>query len=274
MSILKIVSGGQTGADRGALDAAIQVGLAHGGWVPKGRLAEDGRIPDRYDLKEMPTGSYEARTEQNVLDSDGTLVLSHGDLAGGSKLTLELARKHDRPHLHIDLHKTPKFLAATEVNRWVNAAGIEVLNVAGSRASGDAGIYQGTRDIIESAVMLGMVDSDPQKQIQDQAKAERLQKLPIPPKTVDDAVNHLMANMSLKDKATIANMGKDELSRLHTNLGTYIKTTFRLAHNRELLAACGSVAGDGAMDEAAGASVIIEVLQRELYGSHRLRVVK
>jgi hypothetical protein len=75
--IKKIISGGQTGADRAALDVAIILKIPHGGWVPKGRLAEDGPIHTRYNLKDMPTDSYEARTEQNVIDSDGTLIISH-----------------------------------------------------------------------------------------------------------------------------------------------------------------------------------------------------
>jgi hypothetical protein len=81
--IKKIITGGQTGADRAALDVAILLNIPHGGWVPKGRLAEDGPIHTKYQLKEMPTDSHEERTEQNVIDSDGTLIISHGELTGG-----------------------------------------------------------------------------------------------------------------------------------------------------------------------------------------------
>ena len=93
----KIISGGQTGADRAALDAAIELGIPHGGWIPKGRLTEDGPLPDRYQLVEMPTASYPKRTEQNVIDSDGTLIVTHGKLTGGSALTQKLARSMDAP---------------------------------------------------------------------------------------------------------------------------------------------------------------------------------
>ena len=85
--ITKIISGGQTGADRATLDSAIKHGFPHGGWIPKGRLAEDGPLPAKYKLKEMPTSSYPAQTEQNVIDSDGTLIISHGKLGGGADLT-------------------------------------------------------------------------------------------------------------------------------------------------------------------------------------------
>ena len=96
----KIVSEGQTGADRAALDFAIKHGIPHRGRVPKGRLAEDGPLADRYELKEMPSDSYPARTEQNVIDSDGTLIISHGPLTGGSDYTREKAKKHKKPCLH------------------------------------------------------------------------------------------------------------------------------------------------------------------------------
>ncbi len=95
--IKKIVSGGQTGADQAALDAAIKLDIPHGGWMPKGRITEDGPLPEKYQLEEMPTSSYVERTEQNVLDSDGTLIVSHGMLTGGSAYTREVALEHKRP---------------------------------------------------------------------------------------------------------------------------------------------------------------------------------
>ena len=95
---MKIISGGQTGVDRGALDAAISLGIPHGGWCPRGRLAEDGRIPDRYQLRETDSPDYPSRTEQNVLDSDATLILYRGRIAGGTEFTLRLAQQHGRPH--------------------------------------------------------------------------------------------------------------------------------------------------------------------------------
>src|SRR4030042_6079458 len=96
---MKILSGGQTGADRSALDVAIALGISHGGWCPRGRLAEDGRIPDRYQLRETDYREYAVRTEQNVVDSDATLILCSGVLSGGTELTLRLAERHHGPHL-------------------------------------------------------------------------------------------------------------------------------------------------------------------------------
>ena len=112
----RIVSGGQTGVDRGALDAAIELGIPHGGWCPCGRLAKDGEIPARYGLTETESPDYALRTEKNVLDSDGTLILCRGRPRGGTDLTLRLARQHDKPHLVLDL-EGPHDLAA--VRRWI-----------------------------------------------------------------------------------------------------------------------------------------------------------
>ncbi len=114
--IKKIISGGQTGADQAGLDAAIKLDIPHGGWIPKGRLTENSPLPDKYQLDEMPTISYIDRTEQNVVDSDGTLIVSHGKLTGGSKLTRELAMENGQTWLHIDLNRTSQFDAAVKIN--------------------------------------------------------------------------------------------------------------------------------------------------------------
>src|SRR5229473_8136967 len=100
--VQRIISGGQTGADRAALDWAIENGVPHGGWCPKGRLAEDGRIDIRYQLQEAPSSGYPQRTEWNVRDSDGTVIFSIAPvLTGGSKQTVNLAMKHQKPLFHI-----------------------------------------------------------------------------------------------------------------------------------------------------------------------------
>jgi hypothetical protein len=145
--IEKIVSGGQTGSDRAGLDAAVQLEIPHGGWIPKGRKTEDGGLPEKYHLKEMPTGSYAARTEENVIDSDGTLIVSHGKLNGGSAMTRQLAKKHNQPWMHVDLEKSNFFKATMEVRSWVEQNQIEVLNAAGPRGSKDPGIYEATNKL-------------------------------------------------------------------------------------------------------------------------------
>lgn len=141
----KIVSGGQTGVDRAALDAAIFLEIEHGGWCPKGRRAEDGRIDSIYRLQETPETNYSVRTENNVIDSDGTLILCQGRLTGGTKLTKRLAQIHKRPCLVIELDKVDLFEVdlnkpAELVRTWIHDNHIQVLNVAGPRESSCPGI--------------------------------------------------------------------------------------------------------------------------------------
>lgn len=107
MHSIHIVSGGQTGADRGGLDAAIQSAVPHKGWCPKGRKSEDGGIPAHYLLTETTSADYRVRTEANVKDSDATVIFTRGDLEGGSLLTAQMARKRTKPWLHVDLTATP-----------------------------------------------------------------------------------------------------------------------------------------------------------------------
>lgn len=138
--------------DRAALDAAIELGIPHGGWVPKGRKAEDGFIPGKYKMSEMPTDRYAGRTEQNILDSDGTLIISRGALTEGSDLTRQLAIKHARPWLHTDLDRIGATEAARTIHAWLERHGISVLNVAGPRASKVPGIYRLTKDILKRVI--------------------------------------------------------------------------------------------------------------------------
>ena len=149
--VTKIVSGGQTGADQAALDAAMALGLDHGGWVPLGRITENGILDSRYCVREMPTADYALRTEKNVLDSDATVILSHGRLTGGSEFTRKMADKHARPCLHLDLDRLSVSQASEKLRHWLAENRISVLNVAGPRASKDQRVYQATCEVIEGA---------------------------------------------------------------------------------------------------------------------------
>lgn len=137
-AIEKIISGGQTGVDRAALDMAFELGIKSGGWCTKGRLAEDGRIPDRYPLTEARTPRYPERTRLNVRDSDGTLILKVGKLKGGTALTAKIAGEMGKPFLIVDLELNPD---PAEVRRWIQENSIHSLNIAGPRESGSPGIH-------------------------------------------------------------------------------------------------------------------------------------
>jgi hypothetical protein len=149
---IKIVSGGQTGADRAALDWAIDHGTAHGGWCPRGRRAEDGAIPARYLLSETPSERYEERTEWNVRDSDGTVILTlSAALTGGSRTTAERAQVLAKPCLHVS-RQADGAAAAEALRRFVDEHGIAVLNVAGPRASGEPGVGAFVRATLDRAL--------------------------------------------------------------------------------------------------------------------------
>jgi putative molybdenum carrier protein len=164
----KIISGGQTGADRAGLDFAIHAVLEHGGYVPRGRKAEDGKIDDRYNLVELSTASYPARTRRNIEESDGTVIFSlNRRLSGGTKLTLELANKLGKPVLHIYDTRKERIsnpdslrLEIQALTNFLCSNKIEILNVAGPRESKEPGIYDWTLTML----MFLNWARDPQKQ--------------------------------------------------------------------------------------------------------------
>lgn len=148
------MSGAQTGVDRAALDVALELGIPCGGWVPRGRLDETGRIPDGYpNLRETSGADWDERTEANVRDSDGTLILSRGPLTGGSAFTARVAERLGRPCLHVDLDQHGEAEAA--IRGWVADREIDVLNVAGPRASKDPGLYEIVRRVLLEALQPG-----------------------------------------------------------------------------------------------------------------------
>jgi len=144
----KIVSGGQTGVDRGALDAALAAGFACGGWCPPGRKAEDGRIAARYPLREVSQGSYQERTVRNVQDADGTLIIFRDRLAGGTLLTVGFCIREGKPMKLIDAAEISAGRAAELVLAFIEQESIAVLNIAGPRESGWRGAASYTADVM------------------------------------------------------------------------------------------------------------------------------
>ncbi len=275
--VKKIISGGQIGADQAALDMAIKLTVPHGGWIQKGRKTQSGTLPDKYKLKEMPTASYIKRIEQNVINSDGTLIISHGRLTGGSDHSRKMVLKHKRLLLHIDLLQIEALQAAKLINSWISLYQIKILNITGSRASEDPKIYKATMDILESAYYLSQVenrtftlDSFYQTPPKDRSSPPQIHT-----KTVNDAIELLNTEMPLKDRTTMANLTKNELASLNLTLGIYIRNQlFQKGANLELLASCSHVSENEHLSESDAAFVIIEKLWEELRRTHRLRIVK
>ena len=274
--IKRIVSGGQTGVDRASLDVAIKLGIDHGGWIPRGRLTESGALPQKYHLTETSSSQYSERTEKNVVAAEGTLIISHGPLTGGSGYTREMAVKHGRPWLHMDLNQMAAFHAATAINNWILQKEIEILNVAGPRASEDPGIYQDTLNILESVYYLGLVESSMagDNNIKNPMQLQ-IKKSEKDPHDVAEAVERLIKSMLLKDKTTVANMSRDELPGLHLSLGGYIINSFGLlSGNQKLMNSCRSASKKILRHEEDAVSVIIAALWEKLQQTHKLRVIK
>jgi hypothetical protein len=153
VTLKRIVSGGQTGVDRGALDAALGADFPCGGWVPGDRMAEDGVISDRYPLTALPNGNYRQRTRLNVVDSDGTAIFYDGNLSDGTRLTRDLCERLNRPCMLTSARETPDPIAAAEaVLKFIEDNNIETLNVAGPRASGWAAAYMFSRAVIAAVL--------------------------------------------------------------------------------------------------------------------------
>jgi putative molybdenum carrier protein len=152
VALKRIVSGGQTGVDRGALDAALTTGFECGGWAPGDRMAEDGIIPDWYPLTILPNGNYRQRTRLNVVDSDGTAILYDGSMNGGTRLMRDLCQRLNRPCILISARETPDPIAAAVVVKFIENNNIETLNVAGPRASGWKDGYAFSFAVIEEAI--------------------------------------------------------------------------------------------------------------------------
>jgi hypothetical protein len=249
--IAKIISGGQTGADRAALDVAMAHGIPHGGWIPKGRKTEKGPLPAKYQLKEMPTNSYPERTEKNVIDSDGTLIISHGNLTGGSDYTREMAQKHNKPWIHVDASKYSVDAAVEVIRAWLGGNNIRVLNVAGPRASKDPKIY-GTTDTLLTRLIRTFF-----------------------PKSVDEAVEVLLDGMAPEDRTFISTSRQNELSDLNISLGSLIRRRFGLwGDNAELLESCAKTSGREEISAETASAVIIRKLWKRLKGTQSLRAVK
>jgi hypothetical protein len=246
MPITKIISGGQTGADRGGLDAAIHCKIPHGGWCPKGRKAEDGVIPAKYIQQEMASSDYLVRAEANVVDSDATVIFTMGALEGGSLKTAQYAKKHDKPCLHLDLEGMSRKESVQSIVKWLQESCPSdcILNIAGSRGS--------KAPSLQSAVMVRMVDviskvngtlfyplcdgymaSDTGREFDGVLQNVMLNKSPntkpriFSPKTIDEAVDIVVKKMSAKSRESIRdNPDKDGfITEQHFGMGLWVRNS-------------------------------------------------
>lgn len=150
---MKIISGAQTGADRAAIDTAINLGLEYGGSIPKGRKAEDGPISQKYsNLTELSTSDYKVRTEKNVTDADATIIFTIGKPTGGTLVTVNYVKKHRKPYLLLDLKDKSDKEVIKQIKEWLYKNRPDILNIAGPRESKSPGIYEMVTIILKEAL--------------------------------------------------------------------------------------------------------------------------
>ena len=271
--VKKIISGGQTGADRAALDFAIKFDIPHGGWIAKGRKTEDGPLPVFYRLQEIPEPSYARRTEMNVLDADGTLIISKGNLTGGSEYTRKMAVHHGRPWLHIDLDTTSSFNAGEKIRNWIEGKKIEVLNVAGPRDSKEPSIYQSVFDILETAFYLDVINAGMHHAPVNNSREG--QETFGSPKTVNEAAEEIISGLSFPERTRIANIAAENLDKLNQWIDPIIRTFFPGSENNELLDSCRVHAGNKKIDaDDAGKIIARKVWEKLRTKKHVLRIIK
>ena len=266
--VKKIISGGQTGAERAAYDLALRFHIPHEGWIPKDCIAEYGPSSIIHQPSQIPIDNYGDCIENNVLDSDGSLIITDGLPYCGSVLALDLVCKNNRPYLHIDLKEISTLEAVFFVRDWVFENKVEILNVTGAQESEDPGIYQATFDILKNVLLTDAINERVQGSIK---KGKTPNDNPV---SVNQAINIMMTQMAFKYQVAIANSSEDELNSYHSAIGFYIGHRLMNSRNEKLLESCRQVAKDNYLHWDEVPMVIMKELWRRLRQTHRLRVVK
>ncbi|MDM8550111.1 putative molybdenum carrier protein [Desulfobacterales bacterium HSG2] len=270
--IKKIISAGQTGVEQAALDIAIKLGIAHGGWIPERHKTEI--LSDIYQLQVIHA-NYSQTTEQNVRDSDGTLIISAGKLTGSSALNRRLAEKHGRPNLYTDLNLIIAFQAAEKISSWIRDHDIEILNIAGPNSIENIDIYQTASDILETAFQIKLSDMSRYDSFPDpHADKPKLEDFIGLPKTVDQVVDMILSQLTFKEKTRIANFSRKKLMASMPSLRVYVKNEFRLwKRNEKLMKSYIARPGEDETDDVS-AVIITELWEKLQKSDNVLRVVK
>lgn len=273
--IEKIISGGQTGADIAALDVAIKLGIDHGGWLPKGRKTEAGPLSHKYQLMEMDSTDYRERTKQNIIDSQGTVIISRAELTGGSQLTQSYANVIGRPVCPINLSLTEEHEASMMIKTFVQENQIKVLNVAGPRLSQQPWIYSDVKLVLEVALYLLFCDSDHEKTISSFVPRDLVSEKKVD--SLEAAIERLDELMPLKSKTFIAKFNSKALYMLYFGFKDYIAHVAGVSEqNRSLLDSCANAIQQESKNCSADdvVMVIFQHLKTEYEKKYSLRVVK
>ncbi len=269
----KIISGGQTGADRAALDVAIKFNIDHGGWIPKGRRTEDGRLNGKYRLIETESEDYRERTKLNIINSHATAIISRGDLSGGSKFTQTFAKVVGRSNCHIDLTQCEEFEAAIILKSFILENQIQVLNVAGPRQSFLPGIYADVKTVLEVTLYLLFLDTQKDKMTRAYIPSGQIRE--DFPEDLNTAIDLLYHDLSLKTRNFIARSEQTDISVLYFTFLDYIRHRVGFdAENSLLLKDCAAIIENPEFSIEDAVMVILKQLKHELEKDHILRVVQ
>jgi hypothetical protein len=273
--IEKIISSGRSGAEMASLDAAIKLGMAYGGWIPKNSSIPGGVNTDKYNLTEMPTTRRIEAIKKSIRESDGTLMLSHGTLSSHVKSIKNTIQRYSTPLLHVDLNNTNAFNAASLINDWLIDNDLNILHVTGATENEDDKIYAATFDILQAVYFLNLTETSMNHSMGVQNLLAQPLNTAAPPKTVEAAVDEIINEMHLKDRILLANLDKEELAPLQLTLGLYIQKKLDIwSQDATLYQACIAAAEKENLDKSNLPMVLIKMMWKKLKDTHRLRVVK
>jgi hypothetical protein len=269
--IRKIVSNGRIGVARGALDAALALDVPHGGCMLPGDPDIGDPLPEKYRLQETRTGSLTKCVERNVRDTDGTLILTFSDdWPDDASCARKSADKYHTPWLHIDLDRTGEFEAAQSIHEWVKELKVEAVHVVGAcHGSPRKTVEKITTDLLEAVYYLGLIESNMQATTKPDTSDRE-----APPKSIDELVSRILADMTLKDRVIVANFQESRLDLLQTTLGRYI--IVQIEYWQKSQPNIFSLFGleENIADAEGAAAVVIKKLWAGLRETHRLRMVK
>lgn len=260
----EIISGGQAGAERAALDAAIKCNIPHGGWTLRGRKHESGILPPHYNLKEIESTNYSILIEKNVRDSDATLIISNGNLSKESSFTRDVTFKHQRPNLHIDLMKTDSSSAALQISNWISEHHIERLNISGPRESNDPDIYQGVLELLLKLLLMEHIDFN--------LLIDTLIKCPF--RTPEEAIGFLIQELPLKEKVLISNIPEQHFDYFKRKTKKIHRFACYQRANKKSQPSDGEAFHQNDTGDDETLDSIIRGLWNVIRGTHSLKIIK
>ena len=268
----QIISNGQAGIAATALDVAIKLGLDYCGWCHG-----EQSVPQKYRLTRLPDSGRRAATERCIAAADGVIFFTDTD---SRSLALEATKKSawqlNKPILIQKVAADSGFSISRLIAGWITDNQVRRLHVDGESVDTDTDFMAASvADILEATFFLSMVDSGITSPLQSAARQQGISTREAPPTTMDAALDHLERRLSLKDKATIANMVSDELVSLQSTVGNYINANFDLfTSNRALLMDCQRTSDRAELAPEDSAAVIIRALWERLQATCRIRIVK